>query len=67
MTRVQLRSASTLTVIALFAVAVSILLLANEVRYQGCVGRIDTVQALNIAAKSLVREPPACSRLPFAA
>ncbi len=67
MSRVRAISAAGVTAAALVVIALAILLLANEVRYQGCVARIDRVSAMNAAAEQPVAVPPACSRLPFAA
>lgn len=49
----------------LFLIFLAVLLTANEIRFQGCVQRIDTVRATNAAHPGAGLLPPECSRLPF--
>ena len=60
-------SAATITSVCLVIIAIALLLLVNEVRFQGCVARIDSINATNATTKTPFSGPPDCSRVPFAA
>ena len=53
--------------LGLLAIALAVLVLANEVRFQGCVARADRQVALAVQTKTPVQNVTECSRVPFAA
>lgn len=59
-------SAPVALLLGLLAIAVTILVLANEVRFQGCIARQDR-QLQMLTAKTSGTKVTECSRIPFAA
>jgi hypothetical protein len=60
-----LANARVVSTAALVVLALSALGIWNEVRYQGCIARIDQRDLINATAKGAALPPIGCHRLPF--